>query len=153
VKSYNVQVAEVDVDRDTGEVKVRKLVTVHDVGTVLNPLGHQGQISGGIIQGLGFALMEELVIEDGLVGNQHLGDYKMPVTADLPELVTVLLENPEGPVPYEGKAIGEVSNCPTAAAIANAVFDACGVRITDLPVTAEKVFRSLRELESRDARG
>ena len=143
--SYCTQVAEVEVDPETGQVKVNKIVTVHDVGTVINPLAHQGQIEGGVIQGLGYALMEEMVTEDGHVSTLSMGDYKIPTINDIPELVTVLLEPSTGPAPFQGKGIGESSNTPVAAAIANAVYDAVGVRIMDLPITAEKVLKALRE--------
>jgi len=137
-------VAEVAVDRETGQVHLRRLVSAHDVGTIINPLAHQGQIDGGAIMGVGFATMEELRIEDGRVVTANLGEFKIPTIQDIPALVTVLVENPEGPSPYQGKAIGESGNVPTAAAIANAVYDAVGVRITDLPITAEKVRRALQ---------
>jgi CO/xanthine dehydrogenase Mo-binding subunit len=106
-------------------------------------LTHQGQIEGGMIQGLGYALMEELMIEDGQISTLSLGDYKIPTIHDIPEMVTVLLEPGPGPAPYQSKGIGESSNIPVAAAIANAVVDAVGVRITDLPITAAKVFAAL----------
>jgi CO/xanthine dehydrogenase Mo-binding subunit len=141
--SFCAQVAEVEVDPDTGQVTVKKMVTAHDVGTILNPLTHQGQIDGGMIQGLGYALMEELRIEDGQISTLSLGDYKIPTIHDIPELVTVLLDPGPGLAPYQSKGIGESSNIPVAAAIANAVVDAVGVRITDLPITAEKVFAAL----------
>ena len=144
ITSYSTQVAEVEVDQETGQVRVHRFVTVHDVGTVLNPLSHQGQIEGGVIQGLGYALMEEMVTEEGHISTLSLGDYKIPTISDVPELITVLLEPSEGPAPYQGKGIGESSNIPVAGAIANAVFDAVGVRIMDLPITAEKVLAALR---------
>ena len=147
ITSFCAQIAEVEVDPETGQIKVRRFVSAHDVGTVINPLGHQGQIEGGIIQGLGYALMEELRVEEGQVTTAHLGDYKIPTMQDIPELITPLLEEPAGPTPYQGKGIGEISNCPVAAAIANAVFDAVGVRITDLPITAEKVLAALKGKE------
>ncbi|HEU0021754.1 MAG TPA: molybdopterin cofactor-binding domain-containing protein, partial [Dehalococcoidia bacterium] len=143
--SYCTQAAEVVVDPETGQVKVNKIVTVHDVGTVLNPLAHQGQIDGGVIQGLGYALMEEMLTEEGRVSTLSMGDYKLPTMQDIPELVTVLLEPSTGPAPFQSKGIGESSNTPVAGAIANAVYDAVGVRIMDLPITAEKVLKALRE--------
>jgi CO/xanthine dehydrogenase Mo-binding subunit len=143
ITSFCAQVAEVEVDPDTGQITVRKFVTAHDVGTILNPLTHQGQIEGAMIQGLGYGLMEELIIEDGQISTLSLGDYKIPTMNDIPELVTVLLEPGPGPAPYQGKGIGESSNIPVAAAIANAVVDAVGVRIMDLPITAEKVYAAL----------
>ena len=142
------EVAEVEVDPETGQVKVLKIVTAHDVGTVLNPLTHQGQIEGGVIQGLGYALMEEISIEDGRISTLSLGDYKIPTMPDIPILETVLLESPSGPAPFDSKGIGESSNVPVAGAIANAVYDAAGVRILDLPITAEKVLRALQEKEA-----
>jgi CO/xanthine dehydrogenase Mo-binding subunit len=144
ITSYSTQVAEVEVDRETGQVQVNRIVTVHDVGTVLNPLSHQGQIEGGVIQGLGYALMEEMVTEEGHISTLSLGDYKIPTINDLPKLETILLGPAPGPAPYQGKGIGESSNIPVAGAIANAVYDAVGVRIMDLPITAEKVLAALR---------
>ena len=144
VTSFCAQVADVEVDPETGQIKVRRIVTAHDVGTVFNPLGHQGQIDGAVIQGLGYALMEELQSEEGRISTLSLGDAKIPATQDIPELVTVLVEHPEGNGPYQGKAIGENPISPVAPAIANAVYDAVGVRITDLPVTAEKVLAALK---------
>jgi CO/xanthine dehydrogenase Mo-binding subunit len=140
---YVAQVAEVHVDPDTGQVTVERLTTSHEVGTIVNPLLHQGQIEGGIIQGFGLAVMEDLAMQDGRVVASHLGDFKLPTTADIPELVTELVGSTDGPGPFAAKAIGESSNILTAAAIANAVHDACGVRITELPITAEKVFAAI----------
>ena len=141
---FSAQVAEVEVDVETGQVKVNKIVTAHDVGMVLNPLNHQGQVEGGVIQGLGYALMEELATQEGRVSSLSLGDYKIPTMPDIPELETVLVQSKSGPAPYESKGIGESSNVPVAGAIANAVHDAIGVRITDLPITAEKVLKALK---------
>lgn len=145
VTSFCAQVADVAVDQETGQVTVYKITTAHDVGTVLNPLGHQGQIDGGVIQGLGYALMEELKNEDGRISTLTMGDVKIPTMPDIPELATVLLESPDGTGPYKGKGIGENPISPVSPAIANAVYDAVGVRISDLPITAEKVLKALRE--------
>jgi CO/xanthine dehydrogenase Mo-binding subunit len=144
---YIAQVAEVAVDPETGHVSVERLTTSHEVGTIINPRMHQGQIEGGIIQGLGLAVMEDLHIVDGQVTAVHLGEYKLPTIADIPVLATELVGSTDGPGPFAAKAIGESSNILTAAAIANAVFDACGVRVTELPVTAEKVFAGLGTLQ------
>jgi CO/xanthine dehydrogenase Mo-binding subunit len=105
---------------------------------------HQGQVEGGVIQGFGQAVMEHLAMEDGIVGTLNLGDYKLPSMADLPPLETVLVAAKAGELPFGGKHIGELSNVPLPAAIANAVCDAVGVRLMDLPVTAEKVYDALR---------
>ena len=142
--SFCTQIAEVHVDPETGEITVNRFITAHDIGAILNPLNHQGQVEGGMIQGLGYALMEELELEDGHISTLSFGDYKIPTSADVPVLETVLIEGNAGPAPYESKGIGESSNIPVAGAIANAVFDAVGVRITDLPVTADKVLAGLR---------
>jgi CO/xanthine dehydrogenase Mo-binding subunit len=144
VTAFCAQAAEVEVDPDTGQVTVNKIVTAHDVGTILNPLTHQGQIEGGMMQGFGYALMEELRAEEGRISTLSLGEYKIPTIKDIPVLETVLLAPDLGPAPYQSKGIGESSNTPVAAAIANAVFDAVGVRVMDLPLTAEKVFAALQ---------
>jgi CO/xanthine dehydrogenase Mo-binding subunit len=144
VTSYCAQVAEVEVDSETGEVTVHKIVTANDVGTIINPLGHQGQIDGAVIQGFGYAVMEGLESEDGRISTLSFGEVKIPTSRDVPELVTVLVESPTGNGPFQGKAIGENPISPVAPAIANAVEDAVGVRITDLPITPEKVLAALR---------
>ena len=142
--SFCAQAAEVEVDPETGAVTVKRLVSAHDVGAILNPLMHQGQVEGGVIQGLGYALMEELHTEDGHISTVSFGDYKIPTIADIPELVTVLVEGNNGPAPYRSKGIGESANIPVAAAIANAVADAIGASVPSLPLTAEKVLRAMR---------
>ena len=145
ITSYAAQVAEVEVDPGTGQVRVRKLTTVHDSGTVLNHLSYQGQIDGGVVTGLGFALMEDNSLVDGKMATANLGEFKMATIADVPKLTTVLMEDAGGPVPFQGKAIAEIPNVPTAAAIANAIEDAVGVRLYDLPLTAEKIYAALNK--------
>ena len=147
--SFCVQIAEVEVDTETGQVHLRKLITTHDVGTILNPIGHQGQINGAFAMGVGYTFMEELVREDGHISTLNLADYKFPNIQDMPELATVLVGGGPGPLPYGGKGIGEASLSPVAPAVANAIADAIGVRIMDLPITAEKVLRALREKRSQ----
>lgn len=143
VTSFTAQVAEVAVDPDTGAVQLLRFTTAHDVGKVLNPTDHQGQIEGAVLQGIGYALMEELEVNEGKVVTVSLGDYKIPTMQDIPELTTVVLESESGPGPYNARGIGENPSGPVAPAIANAVADAVGVRIRDLPITAEKVYRAL----------
>ena len=144
VPAFVVQIAEVQVDAETGQIAVKRMTTAHDVGTVINPITHQGQIEGGLVQGLGYAMMEEVVTENGKVLTTNLGDYRIPCTRDLPPLETVLIEDPAGPGPFSAKQIGENGIVATAAAVANAVDDAVGVRIFDLPITAEKIHSALR---------
>ncbi|MCI0812077.1 MAG: xanthine dehydrogenase family protein molybdopterin-binding subunit [Chloroflexi bacterium] len=141
---FSAQVAEVQVDTETGQVKVLRLVTAHDVGTIINPLAHQGQIDGGVITGFGLGVTEEFVTDGGQVVNGNMGDYKLPTMADIPPLETVLIQSAGGTGPYEAKAIGELANNATAAAIANAVADAVGCRLFELPVTADRVYKALR---------
>ncbi|MQG20919.1 MAG: xanthine dehydrogenase family protein molybdopterin-binding subunit [SAR202 cluster bacterium] len=145
VTAFCAQIAEVAVDVETGQIKLLRFTSAHDVGQVLNPIGHQGQINGGVVQGIGYALMEELEVEDGRVSNVTFGDYKIPTMADIPELRTVLVQSKNGVGPYNIKGIGENTNTAVAAAIANAVEDAIGVRVYSLPITAEKVLAALRE--------
>jgi carbon-monoxide dehydrogenase large subunit len=142
---FTAQVAEVAVDPETGQVTLLKFTTAHDVGTVVNPTAHQGQINGGVMQGIGYALMEDLRVEDGRVTSLSFGDYKMPTVRDIPELRTVLVEAESGAGPYQIKGIGETPLGPVAAAIANAVADAVGVRIRELPITSEQVYRALKD--------
>jgi len=142
ITSFAAQFAEVEVDPETGQVRVRRVVTAHDVGTIINPITHQGQIDGGVAQAFGQAMTEHLIIQDGIVITPHLGEYKLPTIMDVPELTTVLVPNPEAGL-SDPRAIGEISNVALGAAIANAVFDAVGVRLSQLPLRAEMIFEAL----------
>jgi CO/xanthine dehydrogenase Mo-binding subunit len=146
--SFYAQGAEVEVDPATGQVKVLRIVSAHDVATIINPVLHQGQIEGGMVQGLGFSLMEDLNDEDGKIVPVSLGDYKMPNVKDVPTHQTIFVKDARGPAPYDSKPIGEHSTSPTAAAIVNAIYDATGIQITETPVTAEKVYRALQNQKS-----
>ncbi len=143
--SFVAQVAEVEVDPETGKVTLNKFVTAHDVGTIINPLGHQGQIDGEAVMAIGSSLMEELIHEQGKVMTTNLGEYKIPNISDVPQFKTVLVKGNNGPGPYEAKGIGEHANVAPPAAIANAVQDACGVRLFEIPVTAERLYQALKE--------
>ena len=143
--SLIAQVAEVEVDEETGEVILRKLTTAHNTGTILNPMTHQGQIDGGVVMGMGYGLIENLAVdESGQALATNLGEYKIPNIKDIPELKTTILQSDFGSGPYNSMSIGEHSLIPTAPAIANAVEDAIGVRIRSLPITAEKVLDGLK---------
>jgi CO/xanthine dehydrogenase Mo-binding subunit len=139
------QVAEVQVDPATGAVRVKRLITAHDVGTIINPITHQGQIDGAAIMGMGQGVMEELVMDNGRITNNNLADYKLPTIADIPKLTTVLIKSTGGVGPYDAKPIGEFANNAPPAAIANAIADAVGVRLFELPLVPEKIYRALRE--------
>jgi CO/xanthine dehydrogenase Mo-binding subunit len=145
ISSFAAQVAEVAVDPETGAVHVLRFTTAHDVGQIVHPIGHQGQIEGAIMQGIGYAMTEEIHLEDGRVTNPSFGEYKLPTMRDTPPLTTVLVESPHGVGPYRIKGIGESPLTPVAPAIANAVADAIGVRIRDLPITAEKIYGALTD--------
>ncbi|HYK98026.1 MAG TPA: xanthine dehydrogenase family protein molybdopterin-binding subunit [Candidatus Acidoferrales bacterium] len=134
---------EVEVDRDSGAIRITDALLVADVGTVINPIAVRGQMEGAFAYGLGQALMEELVLQDGRVVTANLGDYKIPTMGDVPPLRLVMLTAAKGPGPFGAKSIGELANPGVTAAVANAVADACGARVFSLPVTAEKVLAAL----------
>jgi CO/xanthine dehydrogenase Mo-binding subunit len=135
---------EVDVDADTGQVKVDNVTTVIDVGTVINPVAHQGQLDGGFVFGYGQAMTEELIHEEGRIVTSSLGEYKLPTQMDIPHFRTVLLPTEIGPGPFGAKSAGENTNTAVGAAIANAVYDAVGVQINESPITAERVYAALQ---------
>ncbi|RMF86463.1 MAG: hypothetical protein D6736_15070 [Nitrospinota bacterium] len=140
---FAVHMVEVEVDTETGQVTVVRYVNVQDVGYALNPLSIVGNIEGGIAHGLGSALSEGLIVEQGRVLNASLLDYKIPSALDVPRIETTLVESRTGGGPYGAMGVGESPIVPPAAAIANAIYDAVGVRIRELPITAEKVFQAL----------
>jgi CO/xanthine dehydrogenase Mo-binding subunit len=145
VSSYCAQVAQVAVDPATGQVRVLEILSAVDVGDIVHPLGHQMQIDGGAVMGYGFACLEDLAEDAGQITAGNLGEFRLPAASDIPALRTVLVEGGQGVTPANVKPVGELTNVPVAAAVANAVADATGCRIRDLPVTAEKVFWALRE--------
>lgn len=136
---------EVSIDPETGQPDVREAVIVADVGTIINPVAHRGQLAGGFVFGLGAALMEELRVEDGTVTSGTLGEVKLPTSADCPPLRIVHVPTRIGPGAFGAKMVGELVNSLVAPAVANAVADAAGARVTSLPVTAEKIYLALRE--------
>lgn len=142
---FTAQAAEVEVDPETGSVTVRRLVSAHDVGAVINPEGHRGQILGGAVQGLGMATVEEHVLDGGRPVALSLADYKVPNIQDIPAFDTVLIPREDGPGPFNSGAIAESANVPTASAIANAVQDAIGRPVYELPLTAERIYRMLHD--------
>jgi 4-hydroxybenzoyl-CoA reductase subunit alpha len=142
--SFSTVVAEVTVDRETGFVSVDRLTDYSDAGTVINPLTFHGQVEGALIMGLGETLMEDTVMgADGRIVNPNLHDYLIPTICDAPEIATAAVESYEPHGPFGAKEIGEGSLLPVLGAIANAIYDACGVRVTDLPITPEKILRGL----------
>lgn len=145
--AFGTQIAEVEVDTDTGQVRVLKLAAAHDVGRAVNKQGVEGQIEGGIGQGLGMALMEKVHLKQGRILNNSFSTYLIPTIMDIPEIIPLIVEDYEPSGPYGAKGIGEPATIPTVPAIINAIYNAVGVRLTELPVTPEKVLAALRKKE------
>ncbi|HZO34638.1 MAG TPA: xanthine dehydrogenase family protein molybdopterin-binding subunit [Gaiellaceae bacterium] len=153
VLTFGVQVAEVAVDVETGEIWVERMYAVHDVGRVINPLGASSQIEGGIIQGIGHTLSEQRLHDPrtGVVLTTSFESYRMPTIADVPEIVSELVDVPDEHLTNLGsKGLGEPPIVPTAAAIANAIRDATGADVRQLPITREEMLRALREAQERE---
>jgi CO/xanthine dehydrogenase Mo-binding subunit len=140
--------AEVEVDVETGKLKLLRYVTAVDVGKAISVLGCRQQLAGAAITGMGQALFEELVYDNGQLINPNFVDYVIPSLGDMPRTIEpILVEVPHKDGPFGAKGIGETALIPVAPAIANAVFDAVGVRIKDLPIKAEKIFLALEEIK------
>jgi len=152
VLTFGIQVAEVAVDIETGEIRVERVAAIHDVGRIINPLGARSQVEGGIIQGIGHTLSEERLLDpqSGTTLTLTLDSYKLPTIADVPEIVSEFVDKPDEHLTNLGsKGLGEPPIIPTAAAIANAIRDATGADIHSLPITREEMLRALREAEER----
>jgi xanthine dehydrogenase molybdenum-binding subunit len=141
--AWGTQVVEIEVDTDTGFVKLLKVTGAHDVGRVLNRLGIEGQIEGGIVMGQGYAFTEDLMIEDGVMKNPNFRDYKLVTAPEIPEMDIAFIESMDGEGPQGAKGVGEAPSICMAAAAANAIANATGVRMFELPFTPEKVYRAL----------
>ncbi len=139
----------VKVDEETGKVKVLDYIAAHDVGKAINPLLLEGQVYGGVLMGLGYALSEELILKDGEMMNANFRDYKLFTAKDAIKIKAPVVETEDEFGPYGAKGIGEPGCVPTASAVANAIYDAVGVRIKDLPITPEKVLAALQEKNKR----
>ncbi|HSK67038.1 MAG TPA: molybdopterin cofactor-binding domain-containing protein, partial [Anaerolineales bacterium] len=143
--SFGVQAAEVEVNKLTGEVRVLRIISANDVGMAVNPLGLQGQVEGGVMMGLGNALTEEFIVENGYVVTDHLARYRIPGIMLTPEITSIIVEHPVEAGPYGAKGVGEISSIPTTPAITNAIYNAVGVRVDRLPVDQEMIARELWE--------
>lgn len=144
---FSVQAAEVEVDPDTGEVTVLAYTIAQDAGFAINPLSVEGQMQGGASQGLGIALSEEMEYDaDGRLLNANLLDYRLPTSRDLPPIETIVVEVPSEDGPYGARIVGEPSIVPGGAVIANAIEDAIGVRVTELPITPERILRAMNKI-------
>ena len=142
--SYAAQAAQVEVNIETGEVRVLRVIVANDVGKALNPLGLQGQVEGGVIMGMGHALTEEFIVENGNIITDNLSRYRMPSISQVPEIISYIVEHPTNDGPYGAKGVGEICTMPTPPAITNAVYNACGVRVKKLPVDQDWLARQLK---------
>ena len=148
-KNCGAYAVEVAVDRETGEVTIAQITLVCDTGTMINPIAFRGQVDGGFMFGFGHAMTEELLVEDGRIVNLSLADYKLPSMRDIPPFRAVLLDDEAGPGPFGGKSAGELNTGGVGPAIANAVAAACGARLAELPITAERVLSLLNATRER----
>jgi CO/xanthine dehydrogenase Mo-binding subunit len=144
---YGSQVADVEVDTETGEVTVLRIGAAQDCGKAINPMNVEQQIEGGVLQGMGFAVMEEVILKNGKTMTPSFNKYLLPTSQDAPEIMTYIVEVPDPRGPFGAKGIGEGPIIPTGAAIVNAVYDAIGVRIKSLPITPEKILEELSKKE------
>lgn len=145
--TYGANGVEVEIDTLTGHVKVLKVAACYDVGKVINPCLIEGQVEGAIVQGIGSALMEELILEDGIAKNASFMDYKIPTADDMPEMIIKFVENPEEYGPFGARGVAEPAMIPSAPAVVNAINNALGVKFTSIPVTPEKIIMALKEKE------
>jgi xanthine dehydrogenase molybdenum-binding subunit len=147
--SFAAQAAEVEVNTLTGEVRVLRVIAATDVGRAINPLGVQGQVEGGVIMGLGNALTEHFIVEEGRVFTDRLARYRVPTIMQTPEIISIVVEQPASEGPYGAKGIGEIVSIPTTPAITNAIYNAVGVRVDSLPVDQAEIVRLLAENQSQ----
>ncbi|MBW2096475.1 MAG: molybdopterin-dependent oxidoreductase, partial [Deltaproteobacteria bacterium] len=145
--SFSAHIAEVEVDPETGVVQVIRQFCAHDIGRAINPMACEGQIEGGVAQGMGCALSEALIRHQGKILNSGFTDYKIPKAADMPQIKAFLVESNDPIGPYGAKGMGEEVAVPVAPAICNAIFDAIGVRVKELPIKPEKILRELRRMQ------
>ena len=142
---YGAQAVEVEVDPETGKVEILRVVAAHDLGRVINPLNCEQQVEGAVVTGVGIALLEEMVVQDGTPVNRNFRDYRIPTSMDSPEVTSIFVEATHKDGPFGAKGVGEPALAPIAPAIGNAIYHAIGVRIKDLPITPEKVLKALKE--------
>ncbi len=143
--SFAAQAVEVQVNTRTGEVQVLRVIAANDVGAAVNPVGLQGQVEGGIMMGIGTGLTEEFLVENGEIVTDHLARYRMPGIMMTPEITSIVVEHGTAEGPYGAKGVGEICAIPTAPAIANAIYNAVGVRVDRLPVDQELIAKALSE--------
>ena len=150
--AFATQIVEVEVDTETGQVEVLHIFAAHDVGRAVNPMQIEGQIEGGSTIGMGLGLCEEVRTKDGKICTPSFATYLIPTALDVPTVYSVIVEEPEATGPFGAKGVGEPSLIPTAAAIANAVYDAVGIRVTELPITPERLLRLLQDKQQNESK-
>lgn len=143
--SFATQAAEVEVNTDTGEVRVLRVISANDVGRAINPLGLRGQVEGGVVMGVGQALLENFITKDGMVVTDHMSRYRIPSIVHTPEITPIIVEDPTKDGPYGAKGVGEIVLIPTPPAITNAIYNAVGVRFDSLPVDQEQLLWAMEE--------
>ena len=142
--TFATQIADIKIDPETGQVELLKITAAHDVGFAINPMAVEGQIEGGVVMGGGYALSEEIIFDQGKIINPKLADYKLPTALDAPQIEALIVQERSLTGPFGAKGVGEPGAAPTAPAIANAIYSAVGVRVKDLPITAEKLYWALK---------
>jgi CO/xanthine dehydrogenase Mo-binding subunit len=143
---YGAQAVDLEVDPETGKVRIHKVAAAHDVGKAINPMAVEGQIEGGVVQGLGTAIFEEVLYDDkGKMMNPNFRDYRIPTATDAPEITPIIVEAPHQEGPYGAKGVGEIVTVMTPAAIGNAIYQATGVRLLTLPASQERLFNMVKE--------
>jgi CO/xanthine dehydrogenase Mo-binding subunit len=146
---YATQVVDVEVDDETGEVNVLRIFAAHDVGRAINPMMVEQQIEGAVVQGMGYGMMEEVILEKGITKTPSFTKYLIPTILDAPEIRTAIIEEPVERGPFGAKGVGEGAIIPLAVALVNAVYDAIGIRFKSLPITPEKVLAALSEKQDK----
>ena len=150
--TFGAQIAEVEVDLKTGKVTILNFAAAHDVGKAINPMAVEGQLEGALVQGAGYGLMEDMVGVDGRIYNPNFLNYRLPTILDISPMNIMMVESNDPVGPYGAKGVAEPALVATAPALANAVYDAVGVRITSLPVTPQKILAALKAKERKEKR-
>jgi xanthine dehydrogenase molybdenum-binding subunit len=151
--SFAAQAAEIEINTETGEVRVLRVIAANDVGKAINPLGLQGQVEGGIIMGVGHALTENFIVEDGIPFTDRMARYRVPNITQTPQIISMVVEHPTAHGPHGAKGVGEIVSIPTIPAITNAIFNAVGVRIDRLPVDQEILVEKIAYQREHDQLG
>lgn len=147
---YGAQAVDLEVDPETGKIKVHKVAAAHDVGKALNPMAVEGQIEGGVVQGLGTGIFEEVLYDDrGKMMNPNFRDYRIPTAVDAPEITSIIVEATHDEGPFGAKGIGEMTLVSTPTAVGNAIYNATGIRLKELPATPERLLKHLKERTSK----